>query len=390
MKRIRYWLLISTALLATFPALAAEETPAAGDTPTAPSAESEADSSKRRGWMYIELAEWFSQPVGTDYRWANVYRPEDSRGGAIQSVEHGTTENERWRLGWIFKNPDAGRVLVTYWANVDETYEQLGFPGQFIIGESATLPIYAGAFDDGFADLAEVGTATKTRDTRLDYGWTISQNKRVETIGLVGVRWVDHSRTMDARYYGWDANFPFVGGGSSERLDLVPLPDFADLDSRYSGRGLDLGIEARVSLHPKVRIDVSLSAAILRGSTDSNYSWSNAYYVLETGGEATYVDPDLLYQYLDDPETEPFIQQVEVGSAIHEDGVSTTSWVADASVAVHGEVYRGIEVFAGFRGAHYDSVGADLRADPQAVEGWTRAPRSVGYEGFFAGMAFRF
>ena len=48
--------------------------------------------------------------------------------------------------------------------------------------------------------------------------------------------------------------------------------------------------------------------------------------------------------------------------------------------------WKGLEVFAGFRNAHYDNVGRDvgLTLDSPSVE------RGAEFEGYYAGLAYRF
>jgi hypothetical protein len=58
-------------------------------------------------------------------------------------------------------------------------------------------------------------------------------------------------------------------------------------------------------------------------------------------------------------------------------------------------VWRGIEWFGGFRNARYSDVGVDIRpAAAPNYSGTTLAveekARSVTYEGFYTGLAYRF
>jgi hypothetical protein len=88
-------------------------------------------------------------------------------------------------------------------------------------------------------------------------------------------------------------------------------------------------------------------------------------------------------------------------------GVTTdqeaTSQVLETYLGVRWKAWRGLEAFGGYRIARYTDVGADIR--PNQIT-WTRDPssrainavvadvirtsHSVNYEGFYAGVSYKY
>jgi hypothetical protein len=89
------------------------------------------------------------------------------------------------------------------------------------------------------------------------------------------------------------------------------------------------------------------------------------------------------------------IEQLSEEYGLHADRLSTTAYMMETYAGIRWKIWRGIEWFGGFRSARYTDVAVDIRAGAVSNASGTslaveETDRSVTYEGFYTGVAYRF
>lgn len=382
---------LAAMVLATPVAAQEDEAQGGGATERAP------DDGLTARWT-AELGYWVSQPLGLEYDPASRANPTNAFDTAILEFPEGTHTRPRVRVGYRLKN-DMGEFVLTYWSQADIALLSEASPGSFIYGEIQALPLSAGAFDDGLADAFEAEAITSSRDLRLDFYRIASDRKRLRLRWLLGFRRVYHERRLAVSYFALAPNLPppVQTDFGQLRPDLFPDPDRVNRLSKFEGRGVEAGLEARLSLTPGGRVwfETGFAVAGLRGDLDTTYSSVTHLYVLDNGTDLVPIEPP--YVELDDPNLVPDISQAAVPFGVKRSG-SMSATVIDAFGEVRWNVWRSIEMFAGFRNLRYADAGADIHPTGVSIspngllnfQNVSTETRSAIYEGFYFGATAHF
>ena len=371
----------------------------------------------RLGHWNLDLEQWIAQPSGLEYVAVVVDNPTNPGISQQFGTQHGTNGNLRIDLGFALRD-EKGRFSLKYWSHDDEAFYSEYDPGTFGLREHLAPLRFAGVFDDGTADAIDADAQTKIRDFRLDYSRLAFTTKHVIGRWSLGLREVDHSRSFGAAYYALIAGLPAVVG----REDLNPLPDRANTESQFSGRGPNFGFDVEIPMGKRFRFSAGVSTAILRGDLSSGYSsLSRVYAVLPPGSQdiSQILGSDLNAYLTDwtqlppDPSNPPpQVLQLSVPAGVINYSRSTSGQVLEGALSVRYRAWRGLEVFAGARSSRYDNVGLEVRPTLSEaslvgrtittvagipgssvtlpVVGVVESPRSVNYEGIFVGLGYTY
>lgn len=347
------------------------------------------------GELYAQIEMWVAQPAGLDYFAATQIDPLDPFNTRPLTFATGTEPNSRYRAGFTLSR-NRGGLILTWYAHESAADLSRSTPAAYNFGETLVHPMYAGFLNDGLADGFRSTSGTILRDLRLDYYRTAFQGARVEAQWFVGWRRVSLRRQLEAEYVALITDLPPLI--SQERPSLIPGTDSAFVETAYSGRGPEAGMDFLMPLwRDKIHLEGGFGVAVLRGNTDSTYRSTTYYYTLtqEINGEATTWIIDPPYDEFDDVDLIDGIAQRSLQIGVQAP-VSSTGSVLEVYLGVRGNVWRGLEAFGGFRSARYDGVGIELRPETVTtafgtnIQDLSEAKRSVTYEGFYAGLAYRF
>ncbi len=366
--------------------------------------------SDSKGEVYLEAEVWVAQPTGTEYAPATQLDPDNPLQETILTISHGTEPEGRFRAGYTLPG-DWGTIVVTYLKQEDDAELARATPGEFMFGEVSVNPLFAGFANDGLTDSFTTVTRTRLRDLRLDIYRPAFRGARVSGDWFVGWRRVTHIRQMSTLYRALLPDLPVFlpptvpCPPNAGCPNLAPIPDSGSIDSSFEGRGISAGLEVDFHLwQDKLWLETGVSLAVLRGEIKSDYnSTTSAYFVrVDIDGDGTpeslIVNP-LFYEDFDEFASD--VGQATLPIGLEADAIATTSQVVDASVALRWRARRWLEAFVGFRDTRYTDVGVDLRAKVVAIsiddfgfpvrnfEDVTEVDRSVTYEGFYGGIAFR-
>ncbi len=334
--------------------------------------------------FFFQAEVWGAQPIGLQYQPVVIVDP----AGEFQRPDVTMKANARgrYRIGYRFPR-NVGEFIGTYWSQQDFASLTDVDPTNFDFGESQVGTFGAGVLDDGFADGVIADTRTKTREFRLDFYRDAFETSRVRGRWFVGLRRLDHQRLMEIEYTAIGANLPIAIDPSSgdTRTDLFPLPDSAALSSSWSGRGLEAGFDLHLAIHRRFWMEAGLAISAMRGRSVSRHS-SNTWVFEETTVSGPVVLEPPFDDAFSDPNRIPNIHQVAVPLAFNEESTVLASDLIEAYLEFRCRAWKGLEAFAGFRNSHYDNVGRDLglTLDSPSVE------RNAGFEGYYAGLAYRF
>ncbi|HEX6851215.1 MAG TPA: hypothetical protein VF139_07380 [Candidatus Polarisedimenticolaceae bacterium] len=386
------------ALLLLSPALAQDE-------PSSGSAEADAASLevKRPYKLWAQWEQWYVQPIGLEMNIVTEIDPFATSAlyrGRTLPTPFGTDGATRWRGGVTLPN-DAGEAVLTYWATQNRFERTEARPGQFVFGTNLAYPAFAGILDDsladGYAALVDVGT----RDLRIEYQRAVVTSPRIQAIWSVGGRWVDAHLTTEASYQALAAPIPafYDPPANVELAQVLPIPDRVRMDSRFSGRGLSTGLEARMPFFKdRFTVEASVNVSVLRGDKESNYNSITSAYIWNSDNGLIYLDKDLLLDptITGDAAILQRIFQSEFPVYASDPGSSGSAFVYEAGLGFRARVWKTLEVTGGFRTARYDDILDELRpADltvvgTVVVPGIQRSSRSLTYEGFYFGACFTY
>jgi hypothetical protein len=302
----------------------------------------------------------------------------------LHELSHGTEAEERWSVGY-FLPEDAGQVEVTYFAHRTTSELAGATPGRFSFLELWAHPAWAGVNNDQLADAYQSRAETVLRDLRLRFARRAFTGDKIDGRWFIGWRRVAHQRIASARYFAIAPELPPLNS-PDPRPELVPAPDLAELESRYEGRGPDVGLHVDFDLwQNRITLETELSLAILRGKINHFYRSLNALYI--NGGDPVLGPPDEPYDAVFANPSNLSQSAVEVD--LRGDSLSTTSQVVEAQIGFRYKVLGWFHVQAGFRSARYDDVGVDLRPEPEfgwSYSGLEENDRSATYEGYYASV----
>jgi hypothetical protein len=368
-----------------------EEPPAEPPTepaePAEPAADAEAKAPRptpeRSGDLMIDVGMWVAQPAGLDYQPALSTGDDFLSGTNLLEHEQSTEAEERWTVGY-FLPEEIGALEVTYFAHRTESELDQFHPGEpFPFIELWAHPPRAGVNNDQRADGFTSDAETVIRDLRLRFSRHAFSSPKIEGWWFVGWRRVAHQRIASAMYFAISPNLPPIGAGEP-RPDLMPLPDIAELESRFDGRGPDLGLDVDFHLwRDRLTLETELSFAVLRGDIQHFYRSLNAAYFTDAG-------------VLNPPYDEAFatpqvVRQDYIEVDLRGNSLSTTSQALEAQIGFRYKVFGWFHAQAGFRSARYDDVGTDIRPESSNIfvyAGTEETDRSATYEGFYLSATF--
>jgi hypothetical protein len=376
----------------------------AQDAPEPASSSEEADAASLKAtrpyklWAQAEL--WFVQPVGLEMNVATEIDPfsTDVYRARTLPTPWGTDSATRWR-GGVTLPKESGDVVLTYWATRNMFEREEARPGQFVFGTNLAYPSFAGIFDDSLADGYGASVEAATRDLRIEYQRAIVVTPKVVTVWSAGARWVDASLTTEAAYYAVAAPIPafYEPIGSVDPAQVLPLPDQVRASSRFSGRGVTTGLEARMPFFKnRLSLEATFNVSLLRGDKEASYSSvTSAYYINGINGLEYLSKEELLDPAITgDPVILEGIVQATSSVYVADPGSSGSAFVFEAGLGFRARVWRGFEVLGGFRGARYEDVLDEIRPGPMTasgqVAGIERTSRSLAYEGFYFGASFTY
>jgi len=363
----------------------------------------------------LEAGAWIAQPTGTEFFPATVTDRDNPFDAELLGMSFGTETEGRFRLGWVFGKSHGGIMATYYGHSPEESTLSRRSPGEFVYGQILSHPLFAGYRNDGLSDAFDATATIQLRDFRIDYFNRAFRTPRVRGNWLVGYRTIDVRREFEVQYPTLLNDLPAfippvcVPSTPEEEDDfpecypnLVPQADVATIESNYSGRGIEAGMDFEVPfLHNRLQLEGGFVFAVLRGDIQTQYQSTTHFYTLD--GEILYWPYDVFGEVLppEIPGNPPipvadFADQMAFEIALAADNLSATSTILEANIGLRGKIWRGLDVFFGLRSANYDNVGVDYRpkvlvldinSNFQTVE---ETDRSVTYEGFYLGLSYQF
>jgi hypothetical protein len=392
LRRSAALLVVPAILLATGASIAqetgeatdpAEPTEAAQAAEAAETEDSRPSPIERGGDLMIDLGTWIAQPAGLDYQPAIATGIDQLSRTELLEHEHGTETEERWMVGFYLPD-DIGLIDVGYFAHRTVSELERYRPGEpFAFITLWAHPPFAGVNNDARADGFYSRAETVLRDTRLRFSRPMFDSGRIEGRWSIGWRRVAHQRVASARYFAISPDLPPIAS-DTPRPDLIPGVDVGELESRFEGRGPDVGLDVDFDLwKDRLTLETELSFAVLRGKINHLYR-SVTWSYLEAGIP---IDPP----YDDAFATPDDVVQASTQVDLRGDSLSTSSQAIDAQIGFRYKVFDWLHAQGGFRSARYDDVGTDLRPESSTFwvyTGLEETDRSVTYEGFYASVTF--
>lgn len=373
------------------------------------------ETGSRLGNIYLNIESWVAQPTGLEYFPATLIDPSNPFDTTTLEVPHSTGNETRYQLDYALPS-ELGNIAFTVYKHTEDPGLTRLSPSEFIYGETAAHPLFAGVYNNGLADGFASATYTKLRDVRIDFYRPAFRSPRVAANWFVGWRRVRHSRNMAADYFALVPDFPPLlppGGYCPDPpppdapCKLNPIADQTSIRSKFDGRGATVGMDLEFPLWKnKVVLEGDVALSVMRGKTDTQYTSETSLYVLDDTVilgppydefDDVLVDAQGVVTYLIDS-----IDQVTLPLGLRSEGLSTTSQVFDASLGFRWRTpLKRLEVYGGIRQSHYADVGVDLRPKNvtisvteegvilENIQDIDSTNRSVTYEGFYGGIRVR-
>jgi hypothetical protein len=371
------------------------------------------ETGSRLGNIYVSFESWVAQPTGLEYFSATVIDPTNPLATKNLEVPYSTNDEVRYQLDYALPS-ELGNIAVTLYKHKDERDLTLLSPSEFIYGEILAHPLFAGVDNDGLADGFSSATETKLRDMRFDFYRPAFRSPRVAANWFVGWRRVRHSRRFATDYFALVPDFPPLlppGGYCPDTPEnpcpLNPIPDRTRIRSSFEGRGVTVGMDLEFPLWKnQVVLEGDVAVSVMRGKVDTEYASETSLYVYDDFlvlgppydefDDVIIDDQGQVIQILDS------IAQYTLPVGLQADSLSTTSEVLEASLGFRWRTpVKRIEVYGGFRQAHYADAGIDLRPKNvtitvtedgiivRNIQDVDRTNHSVTYEGFYGGLRIR-
>jgi hypothetical protein len=355
----------------------------------------------------IEVDAWGAQPRGLEYEPATLADPTGTTGDSLIEFKQDPSTTPYWRFD-LDAGQDVGHFRLTWFTqDQDQTMKEFT-PGEFWFGQIQSHPYGAGWLNDGRSDGFEAATSTKISDFRFDFSRSAFRSDNFEGRWLVGIRRVEHDRSMDTVYYALaplqDPLIPPVF--ELPRPDLDPQPDEALVSSKYRGRGLEAGMEFDFSfVQDRIKLEAGFAVGVLSGRVDTAYSSRNWVYIFKdpaTGEESVLAPPYNWSEQLPSPPPQGSTvadntTQESVTFRMNTNSRSTISPVMDLYLGLRGRIWKGLEAVLGYRSVFYGNVGVDLRPKVTSITSAgvnfvdeDETERSAEYDGFYLGLAYTF
>ncbi len=371
--------------------------------------ETQVEEARWIGKIYAEISAWVSQPVGLQFVPALQTSPLDPFDIQPLEVGHGTENRNRFVIG-MHLDDNVGDISVVWYSNEDTQSATFSTPSDFQFVQQLTPSLMAGVSDDGRADAFTADTDAKLRDLRVLFSRTGYESDRLKVRWSAGLHKVGiHSRESATYFALAPLDFPpILPPVTSLRPDLEPRNDTARINSEYSARGAEFGVELTFPLLKKrLEIEAGMSVGVLRGELETIYTGTTSYYGLFTapGGAGEFVrvieapfDEFFDPQDPNDPNSPPVIDlvtQVALPVGIKA-SLSTTSMSLETFFGFRWHAWRGLDVIGGFRDIRYDDAAYRVRpvdgrlSSKGGVGSFTQQTeaRSIGYEGLYLGIAY--
>ncbi len=413
-KPYRIWLPWAAALLVLSLGAAA---------PRAQEGSDEAAEEDTRGQIFVEIASWVAKPNGLGFQPATRVDPASPFGTEVLGFDYRTKNELRYRAGYSFGAP--GSIVATWYGHSTEYLRSEATPGTFGFGEIQAHPLFAGFANDGLADGFTAEADASLRDLRLDFYRPLARSARLHADWFAGLRRVQFNRGMRVSYPALVPELPPLGAplcgvDGVACPDLRPPDDTALTGSKFTGRGVDAGIDVVLPFWDgKIRFEAGFAVAALLADLDAEYASTTSFYTYElpTTQEVVILDPtdynDAFGGYTLGPGgiivpnfTDVTTQTYQIG--LMRENVSGTSFVIDGYLGVRSAVWRSLEIFLGYRNSYYSDIALELKPvvvttatsitldqDDLTVQGINvqnvqESTRSATFEGIFAGIAYRF
>jgi hypothetical protein len=381
------------------------------------------ETGSRMGNIYFDIGTWVPQPVGLHYTPATLY--DTSTGFGVQSnleLPHSTSDKTLY--GLEYRMPSGyGRFVASLYKHEDVSSMSAYRAAEFIYGESLAHNAFPGVYNNQLADAFVSTASTRLRQWGLDYYRPAFRTPRLAADWFVGWRRVEHERALAAEYFALVPDLPPILPPACNLPcpDLSPWSDTATVTSDFDGRGITAGIDLEFPLWKNELVfEGKASLTVMRGKLSAGYQGNNSYYILNDGsGIEGYESNQILcltpescqddYEIFDmvfvsDNQVvyvADRIAQREAKFAVGSNNSSHTSQLVDLYLGFRWRTpLQRLEVFAGFRQAHYNDIAVELRPvvnvvsvdDGQVMlgmESLNPTEGSVTYEGFLGGVTVR-
>ena len=356
----------------------------------------------------FEVDAWAAQPRGLEYEPATIFDPATLTGDSIIDFKQDSSTNALWKFD-LDAGANVGHFRLTWYSQSQDQSMKEFSPGTFVYGQIQSHPFGAGWLNNGRSDGFEAFTQTKLTDLRFDFSRTAFRSDHFEGRWLVGVRRVEHDRSMDTVYYALaPLHDPLIPPVFDEpRPDLDPQADEALVFSNFRGRGLEAGMEFDWSfVKDRIKLEAGFAVGVLSGRVDTGYSSRNWVYVFTdptTGEESILAPPyDLSEEIPAVPPEGPttvadHTTQESIDFRMNSSSRSTISPVMDLYLGLRGRIWKGLEAVLGYRSVFYGNVGVDLRPKVTSITPTgtnfvdvSETERSAEYDGFYLGLAYTF
>jgi len=389
------------ALLAGGAAGAQDPAPPESETPTTAAEPATEEPSERpfEGRLYFELDGWQAQPVGSDVIPAYRNDPVDPLNTRPETFPPDTEFRQRWRFGYNLGG-DNGQIVLTWSSHETQESRTATEPSEFVFTEELVAPAYSGVFDDNLADGYEASILLKTRDLRLSYYRNAFSSPKAQGKWFVGYRQVSHERSHSASYFALAPNLPPIIPPISQPSEtLEPGVDTGTVSSEFDGRGAEGGLDVVFPLwKDRLRLEMGLTGAVLRGRMNTDHRSSTWVYLLRKDGEVSVIDVGES-DVFDDPELLTFITQEQASVGVSSDNESGTAFAFETYAGLRYRAWKGLEVVGGYRAIRYEDVAREMVVDGVSVDdefehyratSVTTRDRSIGYEGYYLGIAYTY
>jgi hypothetical protein len=415
-----WWVAALCGAVMAWPAAAQEPEPEPKpkDSETAPKdapAEAKPDESKpkrafeepplhRWGGLRVSAYVWQPSLGGADDAVATRFNGTSQGLNAALTVSNDPALSDGYGATWTLPH-QIGAIDFGYDAIKNTSPLQRLDPGTFLYGETLVLSDFAGVADNGYADGFRAQSVTKSRRFRVEYSHTAFESPRAKGTWHAGLRFVGHSKDVQATYYALAPNLPPILPPSNVNPDfLAPRSDFGQWQSDFSGTGVGAGFDAQYHVHPRVDVVGGFSLGLVTGKQKLQYRSRTHFYL--------WTDPllpheqiiptfDELVGFLGSVTDTQALAQLDAAGSLIEDNASQAAEDFEGYLGVEGRVWRTLRLFLHVRAWAMLNAATELRPTSvalsvtgtgfaYAVTDYRRTEHSVAYQGIVLGVSYRF